>query len=315
MACESISRSLNSGTGGLHFFVLNMFDNLDNRPAQTQNEPATTNHQSEELQILQKTQLCGATLTVYGSPAEPYFLAKEVAEVLDHSKASVMVDMVDDDEKLRETIFTSGQRREMWFLSEYGLYEVLMQSRKPIARRFKVGVKQLLHNIRTGATTENHLSRSFIRKTERLLQSAEDRIDSLTAKLKEQAAELAEYKAKEAELAVYMAEEDKSVGYYRAYRYEGFAEWRELMLEMLRPEDKQRVAREGGWTMSHVYRVLSGVTVSTPVVNALTAVARENNDKGIRSWMSDKVFRPPYMPNLFETSDHLMLPTANLQHA
>lgn len=290
--------------------------NPENRQAQTQNEQPTTNRQSEELQILQKTQLCGATLTVYGTPAEPYFLAKEVAEVLDHSKASVMVDMVDDDEKLRETIFTSGQRREMWFLSEYGLYEVLMQSRKPIARRFKVGIKQLLHNIRTGATTENHLSKSFIRKTERLLQSAEDRIDSLNAKLKEQEAELAVYKAKEAELTACVDEELKrGVGYYRAYRYEGFAEWRGLMLEMLRPEDKQRVAREGGWSMSHVNKVLSGVTVSTPVVNALTAVARENNDKGIRSWMSDKVFRPPYMPNLFETSDHLMLPTANLQHA
>lgn len=293
-----------------------MLNNQDNRPAQTQNEQPTTNHHSEELQILQKTELCGATLTVYGTPAEPLFLAKEVAEAIDHQQVARMMELVEDDEKLMCLVSTSGQNRNMWFLSEYGLYEVLMQSRKPIARRFKVGVKQLLHNIRTGATTENHLSKSFIRKTERLLQSAEDRIDSLTAKLKEQAAELAEYKAKEAELTAYIGEEEtKGERYYRAYRYEGFAEWRELMLEMLRPEDKRRVAREGGWTMSHVYRVLSGVTVSTPVVNALTAVARENNDKGIRSWMSDKVFRPPYMPNLFETSDHLMLPTANLQHA
>lgn len=36
--------------------------------------------------------------------------------------------MVDDDEKLKETILTSGQNREMWFLTENGLYEVLMQS-------------------------------------------------------------------------------------------------------------------------------------------------------------------------------------------
>ena len=46
--------------------------------------------------------------------------------------------------KLRETIFTSGQNREMWFLTENGLYEVLMQSRKPIAKQFKKQVKQIL---------------------------------------------------------------------------------------------------------------------------------------------------------------------------
>ena len=30
--------------------------------------------------------------------------------------------MVDEDEKLKETILTSGQNREMWFLTENGLY-------------------------------------------------------------------------------------------------------------------------------------------------------------------------------------------------
>lgn len=36
-----------------------------------------------------------------------------------------MVSMVDDDEKLTETISWSGQGRKMWFLTENGLYEVL----------------------------------------------------------------------------------------------------------------------------------------------------------------------------------------------
>ena len=34
-------------------------------------------------------------------------------------------------------------------LTEDGLYEVLMQSRKPIAKQFKKGVKQILHEVRT----------------------------------------------------------------------------------------------------------------------------------------------------------------------
>lgn len=59
-----------------------------------------------------------------------------------------MIDTVDEDEKLRETIFTSGQNREVWFLTENGLYEVLMQSRKPLAKEFKKKVKEILKSIR-----------------------------------------------------------------------------------------------------------------------------------------------------------------------
>lgn len=61
-------------------------------------------------------------------------LTKDVAEWIEHSKASVMLATIDEDEKLRETIFTSGQNREMRFLTEDGLYEVLMQSRKPVVK-------------------------------------------------------------------------------------------------------------------------------------------------------------------------------------
>jgi anti-repressor protein len=59
-----------------------------------------------------------------------------------------MVVMVDDNEKLTETISWSGQGRKMWFLTEDGLYEVLFQSRKPIAKEFKRQVKQILKEIR-----------------------------------------------------------------------------------------------------------------------------------------------------------------------
>lgn len=101
------------------------------------------------ISLLQETTLCGRNFSVYGTKEEPLFLAKQVAEIIEHTKASIMVDMVDEDEKLRETIFTSGQKREVWFLTENGLYEVLMQSRKPIAKEFKKGVKKILKEIRT----------------------------------------------------------------------------------------------------------------------------------------------------------------------
>lgn len=109
-----------------------------------------------EIQVLQKTTLLGKELTVYGSAENPLFLAKDVAEWIEYAKTSQdkydvsrMVGTVDEDEKLVRTIFVSGQNRQVWMLTENGLYEVLMQSRKPIAKQFKKGVKAILKEIRT----------------------------------------------------------------------------------------------------------------------------------------------------------------------
>lgn len=100
-------------------------------------------------QILKQTELLGRQFEVYGTPQEPLFLAKEVAEMIEHPNTSELIKLVDEDEKLTSTILRSGQHREMWLLTENGLYEVLMQSRKPIAKQFKKGVKAILRDIRT----------------------------------------------------------------------------------------------------------------------------------------------------------------------
>ena len=121
-----------------------MFNDIDNRPAQTQNEP-TARPQLTEL--LQTTQLCGVSLSVYGTPAEPLFKAKEVADILGLTNPSDLIQRVDEDERAK---FNLGRQGETWLLTEQGLYEVLMQSRKPVARQFKAGVKALLKALRTG---------------------------------------------------------------------------------------------------------------------------------------------------------------------
>lgn len=85
---------------------------------------------------------------IYNTIEEPLFLAKDVANWIEHNQVARMIDLVDEDEKLKCLISTSGQNREMWFLTEDGVYEVLMQSRKPIAKQFKKGVKKILKEIR-----------------------------------------------------------------------------------------------------------------------------------------------------------------------
>lgn len=109
---------------------------------------------TKEVQVLEnEVTLMGKTFNVYGTVEEPLFRAKDVAEWIEHSDVSAMMRSVDEDEKLLGTLFVSGQNREMWFLTENGVYEVLMLSRKPVAKEFKKEVKKMLHALRTRKAT------------------------------------------------------------------------------------------------------------------------------------------------------------------
>ena len=93
--------------------------------------------------------MLGHQFTVYGTPEDPLFRAKDVAEIIEHPNVSVMMNMVDDDEKGVKQLLTPGGNQNVTVLTEDGIYEILMQSRKPIAKQFKKGVKRILHEVRT----------------------------------------------------------------------------------------------------------------------------------------------------------------------
>ena len=102
----------------------------------------------EEIKVIKKSVFLGKEIDVYGTAEEPLFKAKDVAEWIEHSDVSTMMRTVDEDEKVTNNVCTPGGNQDMWFLTEDGLYEVLMQSRKPIAKQFKKGVKTILKEIR-----------------------------------------------------------------------------------------------------------------------------------------------------------------------
>lgn len=106
----------------------------------------------QALENVKEIIIMGSKFNMYGDEENPLFLAADVAEMIEYSvdKTHQMVELVDDDEKLTDTIYRGGQQREMWFLTENGLYELLMQSRKPLAKRFKAEIKKALHRIRIG---------------------------------------------------------------------------------------------------------------------------------------------------------------------
>ena len=102
------------------------------------------------INIIEEREVLGFDFKVYGDIDNPLFLAKDVANWIEHSNATEMVKNIDEDEKLNSTIISGGQKREMTFITEDGLYEVLMQSRKPIAKEFKKKVKEILKELRKG---------------------------------------------------------------------------------------------------------------------------------------------------------------------
>lgn len=104
------------------------------------------------LKVVQEAEILGKKIQMYGSVEAPLFLASDVANWIEHSSARSMVKSVDENEKGVKNVYTLGGIQSKWFLTEDGLYEVCMQSRKMIAKQMKQEIKKYLKSIRlTGA--------------------------------------------------------------------------------------------------------------------------------------------------------------------
>ena len=146
----------------------------------------------EEIALLKKCDFLEKTLSVYGTTVEPLFLAKEVAEWLEHSDTHKLVANVDDDEKVRNIVPTLGGKQNCWFLTEQGLYEVLMQSRKPIAKQFKQGVKQILKEIRlTGSYNAAPTAENILDNPDKMIEALIAAYNAKKDRVKELESELA----------------------------------------------------------------------------------------------------------------------------
>jgi prophage antirepressor-like protein len=116
-----------------------------------------------KLMVIEQREVLGMDFKIYGDIDNPLFLAKDIASWINYDSTSInkLVGLVEESEKVRSIIPTLGGNQESWFLTEDGLYEVLMQSRKPIAKEFKKQVKQILKDIRKHGmyATENTIEK------------------------------------------------------------------------------------------------------------------------------------------------------------
>ena len=80
---------------------------------------------------------------------EPWFVAKDVAEILGYRMASDMCRRLDDDEKDTRFLRTPSGDQEMTVINESGLYNAILGSNKPDAKKFKKWVTaEVLPSIR-----------------------------------------------------------------------------------------------------------------------------------------------------------------------
>ena len=101
------------------------------------------------MNIVERRIILNQEIEVYGNVMNPLFNADEVAKLLENKNVSQMLKNVDNDEKKKIEVKRENNTSHMqWFLTEDGLYEVFMLSRKPIAKEFKKRIKSLLRELR-----------------------------------------------------------------------------------------------------------------------------------------------------------------------
>lgn len=84
---------------------------------------------------IQQFDFKGASLrTLTNKAGEPWFVAKDVCDILGHSNVSMALDRLDDDERSK---FNLGRQGETNIVNEAGLYVLVLGSRKPEAHEFK----------------------------------------------------------------------------------------------------------------------------------------------------------------------------------
>ena len=114
-------------------------------------------NEKKGLTILTERIILGQVFRIYGTVENPMFLVADIARAIDYSTPSKLTNIVDEQNKLLLTMNSvphqnsqGGLRenKEYWFVTEAGLYKILMRSDKPKAQPFQDKVCEILKEIR-----------------------------------------------------------------------------------------------------------------------------------------------------------------------
>lgn len=122
---------------------------------------------------------------------EPWFVGKDVAELLGYANPSkALADHVDDEDKLNNESLSSLGQRGGWIINESGLYSLILSSKLPTAKEFKRWVtSEVLPSIRqTGGyiagqedMSDADLMAKALLVAQRQIEQRQQQIDTLRA--------------------------------------------------------------------------------------------------------------------------------------
>ncbi len=101
----------------------------------------------EKLKVFENSNF--GKIRVLEIDGEPWFIAVDIAKVLDYRTAYDMTRILDEDEKGTQIVRTPGGNQNVIVINESGLYSSTLRSRKPEAKQFKKWVtSEVLPSIR-----------------------------------------------------------------------------------------------------------------------------------------------------------------------
>jgi len=158
--------------------------------------PKKTQDINNEDSLLVK-QFNGLNIQVYGTYEEPLFKAKDIGELLEMSNIRQIIKNFNNKQKGVSLTDTPGGKQEVIFLTEQGLYKVLMRSRKKIAEDFQDWVCEVIEEIRKrGKYDLEEQLRLKKLETQKIIDENNKLLEEKELQLQEKELELIKYKEK-----------------------------------------------------------------------------------------------------------------------
>jgi prophage antirepressor-like protein len=141
----------------------------------------------KDLQVFENSEF--GSLTVIEKDGEPWFIAKEIAAILEYNQTSDLTKRLDEDDKANQPLrlIRSEQARNQNIINESGFYAAVLGSKKPEAKKFKKWVtSEVLPTIRkTGGYLSPEIDWTDLDKIQQILDVAkEERKKRLDAETK-----------------------------------------------------------------------------------------------------------------------------------
>ena len=88
-------------------------------------------------------------IRIVGTYTEPWFVAKDICQILDIKDSRSALRAIPDDWKVEHNLPTIGGNQNVSIINEAGLYRLIMRSNKPVAQKFQeVVCKEILPSLR-----------------------------------------------------------------------------------------------------------------------------------------------------------------------